>query len=79
MNLEHVHQRAQVRQVNQNKLVQLATLAGDRDYAGATWYTDGSLLEGKAGGAAVWILRGAVKERREVLRFGFCVAWSRKG
>jgi ribonuclease HI len=32
-------------------------------YAGATWFTDGSLLAGSAGGAAVLVVNGSVKDR----------------
>ncbi|KAF7372324.1 reverse transcriptase [Mycena venus] len=35
----------------------------DDDYARATWYTDGSLLAGSAGGAAVWVVKGRVQAR----------------
>ncbi|KAJ7164733.1 ribonuclease H-like domain-containing protein [Mycena crocata] len=37
-------------------------LADDR-FAGATWYTDGSLLSGLAGGSAVLVVDGKVLER----------------
>ncbi|KAJ7883848.1 hypothetical protein B0H14DRAFT_2564621 [Mycena olivaceomarginata] len=41
----------------------LSGMLADDCWSGATWFTDGSLLEGRAGGAAVRIERGVLRER----------------
>jgi hypothetical protein len=41
----------------------LNQLLSDSAYAGATWFTNGSLLAGAAGGAAVLVVDGVVRER----------------
>ncbi|KAF7371586.1 Transcription factor [Mycena venus] len=40
----------------------LSAFLEDTDYAETTWFTDGSLLEGKAGGAAIRLEQGSLRE-----------------